>query len=248
MPANPQSNYKDKGWVSWGDWLGTNRIATKDIKYRSFSKARAFTRKLNLKNSEEWHEFCKSGDKPSDIPTNAHKTYKNSGWVSMGDWLGTGTVATRHQEFRSFEESRKFIRSLKLNSQKEWNVYRNSGDKPSDIPANPQQLYKDDGWKGFGDWLGTGVVATRLRKYRSFKEARKFARSLNLKSRAEWVEFCKSGNMPDDIPNYPNQVYEAKGWKSMGDWLGTGIVAPRLRKYRSFKDARKFVHALKLEE
>ena len=37
-----------------------------------------------------------------------------------------------------------------------------------------------------GDWLGTGTVATHLRKYRSFKEARAFVRGLGLKSQAEW--------------------------------------------------------------
>ena len=33
----------------------------------------------------------------------------------------------------------------------------------------------------------------------------------------------------------------------MGDWLGTGYVAPQKRQYRPFKEARKFVHELKLE-
>ena len=25
-----------------------------------------------------------------------------------------------------------------------------------DIPTNPQRTYADKGWKGMGDWLGTG--------------------------------------------------------------------------------------------
>ena len=29
-------------------------------------------------------------------------------------------------------------------------------------------------------------------------------------------------------------------------WLGTGTIAPRLRKYRPFQQARKFVYTLKL--
>ena len=37
-----------------------------------------------------------------------------------------------------------------------------------------------------GDWLGTSNIASHLREYLSFKEARAFARSLNLKSEAEW--------------------------------------------------------------
>lgn len=71
-----------------------------------------------------------------------------------------------------------------------------------------------------GDWLGTGRVANRDRKYRSFSSARKFARSLKLKTYSEWVKYCKSGKKPDDIPNTPWIVYRSTGWKGMGDWLG----------------------------
>ena len=36
--------------------------------------------------------------------------------------------------------------------------------------------------------------------YRSFTEARKFARSLKLTGLIVWYEYCKSGKKPDDIP------------------------------------------------
>jgi len=71
----------------------------------------------------------------------------------------------------------------------------------------------------FGDWLGTKTVATRLRSYRPFKEARKFARSLNLKNSAEWREFTKSGNLPPDIPVAIDAVYKNEGWAGYKDWL-----------------------------
>jgi hypothetical protein len=71
-----------------------------------------------------------------------------------------------------------------------------------------------------GDWLGTGVVAAQRRKYRSFKQARAFARGLKLKSRAEWVAYCQTGRKPADIPTNAYQTYRGSGWISMGDWLG----------------------------
>ena len=80
-----------------------------------------------------------------------------------------------------------------------------------------------------GDWLGTGTIAPRLREYRSFKEARAFVRRLGLKSQCEWRAYCKSGKKPDDIPANPNRTYAKAGWAGMGDWLGTGTVARRLR-------------------
>ena len=77
-----------------------------------------------------------------------------------------------------------------------------------------------------GDWLGTGNIATHLREYRPFRKARAFARKLKLKSKTEWFAFCKGkmaklGRLPADIPACPNQTYADKGWKGMGDWLGT---------------------------
>ena len=80
----------------------------------------------------------------------------------MGDWLGTGTVAHRLRQYRSFKEARAFVRSLGLKSGTEWRDYCKSGKKPDDIPANPNKTYAEDGWVGMGDWLGTGAVADTL--------------------------------------------------------------------------------------
>src|SRR5262249_30654704 len=154
----------------WGDWLGTGI-------YRSFEEARAFARSLGLKSGVEWRAYAKSGQKPDDIPASPNKTYAEVGWASWGDWLGTGI-------YRSFEEGRAFARSLGLKSQTEWLAYAKSGQKPDDIPFKPDIRYADQGWTNWGDWLGTGTIWTALREYRSFEEARAFARSLGLKSSA----------------------------------------------------------------
>ena len=70
-------------------------------------------------------------------------------------------------------------------------------------------------------WLGTGTIAPRLRKYRTFNEARKFVRSLKLKSGEEWKAYKRSGKLPIDIPVAPQHAYLKKGWQGMRDWLGT---------------------------
>ena len=59
--------------------------------------------------------------------------------------------------------------------------------------------------------------------WRPFEEAREFARSLNLRNRDGWYEYCKSGERPDDIPANPGIIYKNDGWKGMIDWLGNGI-------------------------
>jgi hypothetical protein len=247
IPANPNRTYKDQGWAGMGDWLGTGNVATFLRVYRPFSEAREFARNLKFNSRKEWWKFVKSGTLPNDIPANPNQTYKDKGWDGMGDWLGTGYVASQMREYRSFKEAREFARSLNLKSQKEWFKFTKSGKLPNDIPANPNQTYKDKGWDGMGDWLGNGNVASHLREYQTFTKARQFARSLNLKSAREWRAFKKSGKLPDDIPSNPNIVYKDKGWIKWGDWLGTGTVATHLREYRTFTKARQFAQSLKLK-
>lgn len=232
------------------------------LSWRPFEEARAFVHSLKLKNQDEWRKFCKGqmsqkGLLPPDIPANPNSTYKNKGWISVGDWVGTGKVADQFREYRPYIEARSFVQSLKLKSHSDWRQFVKGkkpelGALPSDIPSNPQQTYCSNGWEGWGKWLRTGAIAPRLKKYRTFSDARSFVHLLNLRSQFEWKQFCKGlmpekGNLPPDIPTNPNQTYADSGWKGYGNWLGTGVIAPRLKQYRVFIDARSFVHSLNLK-
>ncbi|MGO9112954.1 MAG: integrase repeat-containing protein [Thermoguttaceae bacterium] len=261
IPSAPHTVYKEKGWVNLGDWLGTGTIATHQREYRPFDEAREFVRCLGLKNQKEWAKYI-SGQmpdrdpRPPDIPTSPHLTYRNEGWVGYGDWIGTGTVAPFLRQYRPFAEARAFIQQLNLKSIKQWRSYcrgelKECEPKPADIPANPHKVYRDGGWVDFGDWLGTGIVASYLRSYKPFKQARAFVRRLSLRGRDEWRSYCKGelagyARKPDDIPTNPQRVYRNKGWKGMGDWLGTGAIANVDREYRPFEPARAFVRSLRL--
>jgi len=222
IPSDPYAVYKNRGWKGWGDWLGTNRIANFNFQYRSFEEARSFVTRLNLKNQKEWRDWIKTSNKPDDIPSNPARTYRNRGWKGWGDWFGTGTVATFNRAYRSFEEARNFARQLHLQSGNEWKTWIKSGLKPDNIPVTPESTYKDNGWKGWGDWLGTGAVANQKRIFLSFEEARDFVHGLGLKSKNEWTVWAKTNEKPQDITADPSGVYKNKGWNSWGDWLGTG--------------------------
>ncbi|MDC0154370.1 hypothetical protein OAJ02_06560, partial [Nitrosopumilus sp.] len=217
-----------------GDWLGTGRTRYSG-EYRPFKEAREFVRSLGLNGQIEWQVYCKSGNKPDDIPSTPLLVYKKD-WKDIGDWLGT--------EFLSFVDSREFARKLEFKNQKEWYGYSKSGNKPNNIPSRPEQVYKRE-WQGWGDFLGTGNVANQNKTYRSFKEAREFVRSLKFKNQKEWFEYCKLDDKPYDIPSNPNLNYKKDGWKSYGDWLGTGNS--RNTKFRSYKEAREFVRSLNLK-
>lgn len=230
IPADPYAYYSKRGvWTNWGDFLGTGNVSSHLKTFRPFEEAREFARSLGLNSMLDWKEYCISGDKPHDIPTNPNITYADEGWAGYGDFLGTGNIAHSLKEFRPFEEAREFARNLGLKGAPEWKKYSASGKRPDDIPSSPHVVYADEGWMGYGDFLGTGNIATYLREYRPFEEAREFARSLGLKSETEWRKYCTSGEKPDDIPSAPSRVYADKGWAGFGDFLGTGNVASRMK-------------------
>jgi SAM-dependent methyltransferase len=63
-----------------------------------------------LKNGDEWRNWAKSDSKPDDIPRDPRRVYKGKGWLGMGDWLGTGTVANQNRIYLPFEEARIYVR------------------------------------------------------------------------------------------------------------------------------------------
>ena len=166
IPVCPNTVYKNDGWVSFGDWVGTGRIADQYREFRPFVDARKFVRSLNLKNNAEWTQYCKSGKKPDDIPAGAQQVYKKE-WKNLGDWLGTGTIAPFNKKYRPFEDTRKFVRSLGVETQQEWHDWCKTHQKPDDIPYSVDKTYKNKGWKGWKDFLGPNV------RWKSFEECRK---------------------------------------------------------------------------
>ncbi len=247
IPSAPSIRYKSIGWKGMGDWLGTGNKRRNSGNYKEFKEARNFVRSLNLKSNKEWYLFTQSSKMPDDIPTNPQQAFKGVGWKGFGDWLGNGNVATFKKEFRPFKEARSFARSLMLKSKREWEAFTKSGGRPDDIPTGPKNVYKDNGWNGYSDWLGTDNITTNDPKFRPFEQARDFARNLNLKTGKEWRDFSKSGKLPKDIPAYPSGSYKGKGWSGINDWLGTINLNNHSKiSFRSFEMAREFARTLNL--
>ena len=121
-------------------------------KFRDFESTRRFVQSLHLKSVKEWQSYSKT-HRSKNIPSFPYRTYKEEGWVSWGDFLGTGNVAPQLKKFRDFENARRFVQSLHLKNCDEWRQYCKSGKKPQDIPIMPQRIYKNKGWKNMKNWL-----------------------------------------------------------------------------------------------
>ena len=143
---------------------------------------------------------------------------KKRGHAPIGGW-------------RSFEAARTYARNLGLSGSVAWERWcATSGHLAYDVPARPNEVKAYKGkWVGYGDWLGTGNVANTntwcVKQFRSFADARAFARSLHLSSAAAWRRWCStSGERPEDIPTNPHTVYAGQGWAGYVDWLGNELA------------------------
>ena len=95
----------------------------------------------------KWHKK----NKPSDLPANPAGFYKNFGWTNWGDFLGTGRQ--HHKKYKEYKLARKFVHTLNLKKQLDWDNYINKHNLPNDIPKYPQSSYQNNGWVDWGDWF-----------------------------------------------------------------------------------------------
>ncbi len=227
-----------------------------------FAEARDFVHDLGLRGKAEWGAYCRGslvrrkGLKPERIPATPARVYTGR-WQGWGDWLGTGTIAPKNRRYRTFSEARSFVHALNLGGSTEWFRWSRGdlpekGTRPLDVPSAPWFVYRGKGWRGWGDWLGTGIIATKNRKYWPFRRARAFVRTLGLRSQAEWLAYAKGcfpgkDAKPAGIPASPERIYANRGWAGIGDWIGTGTIAVANRNFKPFKEARAWARSLKLK-
>jgi len=198
----------------------------------SYNEAKRFVHSLNLKSWNDWGRYIKGDfpnlpNKPNNIPNRPDSVYtKKNMWVSKEDFIGIN-IPQHRIGYRKYDEAKQFVHSLNLKSWNEWLKYikgdfPNLPKKPDDIPNRPQSM---DGFISTGDWIGTNYIAHQKRTYKTFNQTKKFVHTLKLKSKNEWIKYCKGEfknlpKKPDDIPAGMGPYRSS--WKSWGDFLGNG--------------------------
>lgn len=96
-------------------------------------------------------------------------------------------------------------------------------EKPLSIPKYPWRVYPE--WTTWGDLLGTESIFIPFMKWKEMQkktwktywEAARWVQKQNYKTAQEFYDAHKRGEIPDDIPRAPTQVY---GKKYQNTWLG----------------------------
>ena len=244
LPSAPNQIYQHDGWEGYSHWLGTGDRVAPTATHLPFDEALTIARALRLLSHGHWRIRCQKGAWPRGVPTNPDQVYKLDGWRGWGHWLGTGTAPSNHRRFLPFGTALAFARSLKMNSRQDWDAWRRTAARPGNIPSNPDQTYKHNGWQGYGHWLGSSNLHTK--QTLSFAEALAAARSLRLNGQREWELWCKAGARPSNVPACPSKTYKHDGWQGWGHWLGTGNISSNMRQYLPFPKALGLAQTLGL--
>jgi len=211
-------------------------------KYTSYTEAKKYATRYNIKSYAEWLHHSKIGNRPSNIPSVPKNIYVDE-WVSWGDFLGNGNISNRKRVFRSFEEAKEHIQTLKIKTKTEYKFFVKSKLLPKDIPTNPQFTYKKD-WISWNYFLGTPQRYNI--KYRSFEEVKLFFKTNNIKTWNNWITFCKDGKKPDDIPRNIQSLYK-NDWTYSGDFFETGRLKNGFKVFTTFNKSKKYVQKLNLK-
>ncbi len=155
IPTNPNVIYKNNGWVSLSEWLGiTSYKSARKVKYISYEDCKEFVNnELHINTRSEWYMFDKQ-KLPIEIPKRPDYFYKKTNdWISWEDFLNSNlSPRSKSKIFLSFGDAKELLRELKFKDQYEYIEYL-SKNKIDFLPKRPDSAYKNNGWKGYLDYL-----------------------------------------------------------------------------------------------
>ncbi len=245
IPSSPANIYK-LVWKGMDDWLGNKE-------YLSYEEARDYVRALNIQptNQAGWIKYWKNEVIPNNIPIQPQQRYQRYLQLKGKRFIWKDFLMAAKNRFRPFDDAREFVKKLNLQNNAEWKDYVTGrlkeikGDKPSDIPSDPEARYRVE-WKGISYWLGCTDIEGWLPYDQALKLVQEKMKDLNLQGQKGWKFLNASEHLPDGIPTDPKKVYGEL--YDAGEWNGTGRTrnAPenRMKYTKTFYEATQFMHEL----
>jgi hypothetical protein len=202
IPKAPELTYKNRGWISWGEFLSTKNRYKKD--FIPYTNAVEFLKSFNLKSQNDYISFLKKDN--IELPTNPHSYYKE--WISWGKYLSSGVIRNCDKEFMNYEDSKKIVNALKFKNVKDFLEKR-----PIDIPSNPKLYYKEK-WISWGEFLGTNRKSNKKRGnvFLNYEDAKLYLKNLNITHKYDYMDYIESNNI-EFLPKRPDYIYR-------DEWVG----------------------------
>lgn len=152
IPKNPRETFLKRGWISWGDFLSTNRIQdNKKIAYISYKDAKKYIvdNSLTQLTSKDWRKI----EIPIFIPRRPERYYKNRGWIDWSDFLSNDKIQNQKKVFLDYDEFILYVNKnvISLGNRNDWRSIVKT--LPNYIPSEPSLYYKGKGWISWKDFF-----------------------------------------------------------------------------------------------
>jgi len=226
LPSNPEKTYKNKGWIDWYHFLGTNAPGI----YKTYLEAQIAVQRLNIHSMTEYkirrsENHC--------LPSSPSECYKKKGWVSSKKFLNLN----KPEYYESYKDAQKAAQFLRIKNKYQY-IGKKMYKKDPRLPSTPEKFYKSKGWKSWPSFLGVKPINI----YPTYEKAKWAARRLNIKTGEEYRK-QKLYKKDPQLPSTPEMKYRNKGWISFYDFLG--FTAPH--KYLTYEEAKQAAHKLKIK-
>jgi len=141
--------------------------------------------------------------------------------------------AKNPSSMKPFAEARDLARTQGFNSRTE---YARWAKNIAGMPVTPHRVYKDKGWAGWGDFIGTEIRP----QWPPFAETKAVIRAHGIKTCTQFKAWGQE-RRANKIPSNPHVIYKNAGWAGWGDFFSTE-KRPRSH-WLSFAEAKAGVRA-----
>ncbi len=216
LPSAPDRAYRDRGWVGWAAFLGSEHYVT-------YADASHATRGLEIRSREEYQ---RRREEDPMLPEDPAAVYRRRGWIGWEDFVG--------ERYATYTDASHAVRKLGIESRKE---YQKRHEEDPMLPEDPAAVYRGTGWISWPDYLGTKGVAA----FKTYAKAVVAVRQLEIKSRTEYRQRRRESN---GLPYAPQVVYQGKGWVGWEEFLSVPRRAREC--YSTYEEARRIAASMAL--
>jgi len=177
-----------------------------------FDAAAAYLVQIGVDKIQDFKSMVKNKELPSVIPRDPDAFYEE--YIGWRDFMDVGkNYIKEHGPYElqepSYDDIKRRVIELEIVTKKEYREAVKSSLLGDLAPLHPDKAFGDEfeGWSLF-------LVRFKSDKYLSFEEVRQFAKDMGIKSSTQWVEMCRRGERPANIPAWPERHYRDKwvGW------------------------------------
>jgi hypothetical protein len=154
IPKNPVQYFKSD-WISWGDYLGTNREQDNKLieKYLEYDDAKKWVHSnLKVKSISKWKELVNNNKIPDFIPNRPNRFYKNRGWENWTIFLNNKRISNNKRNIIKHDEAKILMAKLNISTLKEYKKLQ-SERYINELPVHPHLTYKNKGFKNYDDFF-----------------------------------------------------------------------------------------------